>query len=225
MPESKTQPSASSTFPRARVPRRRRWIALVVTLVLLLPAGISWGTVLFNDQFTEKKISSCTVGKSGPQSTRRSVLRAKVASDCGRFRAGKEVACISDPSRAIVLSPGATYDLVVRGPRIPLLSAPTVISASMSAKQLVADSEIVTEVDPSAHENVQELQRAQLPETLRAFDYEQPPFDPSCDAFRHVMTTAGIQQVSAIRAEQLLTVPAGLEPREPKLPCQGFQCS
>lgn len=206
-------------------PRRRRWLAITVTTVLVIPSAIAFGTVLFNEQFPEEAIASCTVGDPGHQSTKRSTIRAKLYTDCGRFRSSKKVTtCTSDPAQEILLIPGTTYDFVVRGPQIPLLSAPKIVSATVSPEQY-NDAIGVTEVDLSVPENVQALQRAFLPETLRAFDYEQPAFDRSCDPFPHIMTTKGLQLMSPSRAEQLLTVPPGVVPLDPKLPCKGFQCT
>lgn len=117
------------------------------------------------------------------------------------------------------------YDLVVRGPRLPLIGGPSIVSATVSPQQRYTYDIGITEVDESASESLQELQRSMLPETLRAFDYEQPPYDPQCDLMQDVMTTNGIQLVPAQCAKELLAPPRGVQPREPKLPCEGYQCS
>lgn len=220
--ENRRQYEPSPPAPRSR--RRRRWWILPSVGVLLV-SGISYGTVLFNGQFPEEEIVSCTVEDAGPQTHRRSAIRAKLLTDCGRLRASTQVECTTDGEQDVTLILGTTYDFVVRGPRIPLLSAPSIVSATVSSEQLYEASGGVTEVDPSAHENLQKLQRAQLPETWRAFDYEQPPYDPSCDSYRKVMTTKGLQIVSPARADEMLTAPSGVVPRDPKLPCEGYECS
>lgn len=198
---------------------------MLVPVVLLAPAAVSIGTAVFDDRFPAQEIASCTLSDTNAPTGRRSILRARIASDCGRFRGQDEVTCTSDPSRTIALVAGTTYDLVVRGPRIPLVSSPTIASATVSEEQRIEPELGPTEVDAEAHENAQALQRSQLPETLRAFDYEQPPFDPSCDPYRVVMTKDGLQVVSPARADQLLTPPSGETPRDPLLPCEGHACT
>ncbi len=204
--------------------RRRRWMTLAIVIALLLPGGIAIGLRVFTAQFPKQAIASCTIGDPGHQTTRRSATKARLFTDCGRFRATKHVECTSDPTREIALIQGATYNFEVQGPRVPLLSAPKVVSATVAAEQPYAPPLGDTAVDPDAHESLQELQRQRLPETLRAFDYEQPPYDPSCDPYRRVMTTNGLQIMSPERATQLLTPPEGITPREPKLPCEGHPC-
>lgn len=220
--ENQQQYEPSPPVPRSR--HLRRWWILT-SVGALLVSGISYGTVLFNSQFPEESIVSCTVEDAGPQTHRGSAIRAKLLSDCGRFRASTQVDCTTDVEQDVRLILGTTYDFVVRGPRIPLLSAPSILSATVSSEQLNRASGGVTEVDPSAHENLQKLQREQLPETWRAFDYEQPAYDPSCDSYRMIMTTKGLQIVSPARADELLTAPSDVVPRDPKLPCEGYECS
>lgn len=197
---------------------------MAVAVALLVPGAISVGTAVFNGQFAASEIASCTMQQSRQITYKRLGLRARIASDCGNFRGTKEVTCTSDPSQQIALIAGTTYDLVVRGPRIAFISAPTIVSATVSGEQLVDPEPGLTEVDPDAHENVQALQSSLLPETLRAFDYEQPAFDASCDPYRAVMTTNGVHSVSPARAEELLEVPEGVTPRDPLLPCAGYLC-
>lgn len=198
---------------------------MAVAVALLVPGAISVGTAVFNGQFAASEIASCTMQQGRQITYKRSGLRARIATDCGNFRGAKEVSCTSDASQQIALIAGTTYDLTVRGPRIPLISAPTIVSATVSDEQLADPEPGLTEIDPDANDNVQSLQSSLLPETLRAFDYEQPDFDPSCDPFRSVMTTNGIQSVSPARAEELLEVPDGITPSDPLLPCEGYQCS
>jgi len=207
---------------------RRRWprVAAAVPVLLLVLAAVSIGLTVFADRFPAQSIESCTVSDTNGPTARRSVLRAKIVTDCGRFRGSAQVTCTNDPSRTVLLIAGTTYDLVVRGPRIPLVSVPVIDSAAVSEDQLREPTLLApTEVDADAPESVQELQRSQLPETLRAFDYVQPPFDPSCDSSRMVMTSAGLQSVPPARAEQLLTPPSGATPRDPLLPCEGYACA
>lgn len=181
---------------------------------------------LINGLFPQEKLSACTIEKdNGFRGRKAGAFLPDRPSDCGDFRSSKEVTCTTNPARQLALIPGFTYDLVVRGPRLPLIGGPSIVSATVSPQQRYSYDAGITEIDESASEGLQELQRSVLPETLRAFDYEQPPYDPQCDLMQDVMTTKGIQLVPAQRAKELLTPPQGVQPREPKLPCKGYQCS
>lgn len=204
-------------------PRRWLWFAIALPLI---PLVLAFGMPLLNGLFPQEEIVACTIEeKSSFRNRKAGRLLPNLPSDCGGFRSPKEVTCTSDQTQQLALIPGFTYDLVVRGPRLPLIGGPNIVSATVSPQQRYPYAVDVTEVDESASEALQELQRSLLPETLRAFDYEQPPYDPQCDLLRGVMTTKGIQLVPAQRAEELLTPPQGVQAREPKLPCRGYQCS
>lgn len=205
--------------------RARRWLWLAIA-VPLLPLIVVFGMPLINGLFPEEELAACTIEKdSGFRGRKGGGFTPNMPSDCGSFRSPKEVTCTTNQARQLTLVPGFTYDLVVRGPRLPLIGGPNIVSATVSPQQRYAYDIGITEVDESASEGLQELQRSMLPETLRAFDYEQPPYDPSCDLMQSVMTTNGIQLVPAQRAKELLMPPQGVQPREPKLPCEGYQCS
>lgn len=189
---------------------------------------------LMNPLFPEHEIESCTMN-DGPLKTRRAL--PSVSGDCGRFTsASNEVTCSADPSRTIALVPGYTFDLVVRGPRIPLLSRPVVASASVSAEQKrpaieLFDSDAEQDIDLPGSEDLEkwsaareEYEREFSVEALRAFDFEQPTFDSLCDIGRTVMTTKGLLLVSPEHANDLLAPPEGVKPASPLRPCEGFQC-
>ena len=220
----RSRPSRDVRSPQSKPPRRYRWILPLVIGALILAGGVAARSPWFAEQFPEETIASCTVEHFSAQSTRRASFRASLHSDCGSFRAPKQVACTTDPTTRVPLIAGTSYDLVVRGPRIPLVSVPRVVAATVSSEQSGKRVLEPSTIDPAAPEAVQQLQRDWLPETLRAFDYEQPAFDPSCDPSRRVMTSKGPQVVSPEQAEQLLTVPSGVTPRVPKLPCDGHGC-
>lgn len=208
-----------------RRPRIGRWIGIAVASALLVTGFAAASVNRLTELFPEREIASCTITGHLIDSSRRQPHQERVASDCGRLRVSQPVVCTSDPSQEIPISDDTTYDLVVRGPQILFVSVPKIVSATVSPEQLISPELGPTEVDPSAAENVQELQRSLLPESLRAFDYEQPPFDPSCDPYRVIMTTNGLQVVSLERAEQLLAVPEGTAARDPLLPCEGHACA
>lgn len=204
-------------------PEKRRshgWKLFVVLLLFLVTVGL----IVTNEFFPEHTETSCTVEDPGHNSYRLRFLSPELRTDCGRFRSANQVTCTSNPEREVHLSIGTTYDLVVRGPNIPRVSAPKVISATVSAEQRHEINPGMTEVDPTAAPGVPTLQGAARPETLRAFDYEQPPFDAHCDPTRVIMTTAGLQLTTPGHAELLLTPPAVVTPRDPLLPCEGYQC-
>lgn len=137
------------TDPEKKSTRWRVWAGAAIAVVLLVRGAIRVGTAVFNGQFASTEIASCTM-KQGRQITyKRSSLRARIATDCGNFRGSKEVSCTSDASQQITLIAGTTYDLTVRGPRIPLISAPTIVSATVFDEQLVVPEPGLTEVDPN----------------------------------------------------------------------------
>lgn len=140
------------------------------------------------------------------------------------------------------------YDLVVRGADIPFIE-PTVVEAVISdtqpdpgtpsddrftkldealEKTLEAlDPDSRAELEASLAESDAELERIDAefsPESLRAFDYVQPAYDPQCDAWRMIMTTKGLQQMSRERAVEVLESPKGSRPRSPLLACEGYGC-
>lgn len=199
---------------------RRRW------LFAAIPLGIAAASLLLpfaSPIFPASEVESCTVTGDNFDSRRRNFI-PKRPTDCGTFVARKSVTCTSDPSREVSLLTGYTYDLTVRGPRIPLLSVPVVDSAILSRQQARVQPSTLGDGDDLHSEAARELMEQFSPENLRAFDYEQPPFDPSCDPSRNVMTSVGIQAVTPADALVLLTPPAGETPRAPLLPCSGFQC-
>lgn len=110
----------------------------------------------------------------------------------------------------------------MRGPQIAILSNPTVVSAQVAAEQPAHRDYLAGLDDEDLPENVKALRDQFSPETLRAWDYEQPPYDPLCDSLRHVMTTRGTQLMPPERAKEVLRVPEGVAPRDPLLPCRGI---
>lgn len=228
------------------------WGVAVLVVGLGVPALLA--TPAVNQLLPESNVAECTVGnpaeiRSAGGRRTRSVPLANT--DCGAFRVSKATVCTSDPSRDVHLSTGIAYDLVVRGPRIPFFSSPRLVSARVSATQPPADEgpgrfdeleamseqldETLNEIDPEGQAQrdaeraerdaaLGELDAEFSPEALRAFDYEQPPYDPRCDSWRMVMTSKGLQQMSLADGEAALMVPAGVTPREPRLACEGFDC-
>ncbi len=184
----------------------------------------------------------------------RSLAGPRIRTDCGTFRSPRETACSADAGRQVHLVSGVRYDLIVRGPDLPPFAFPAIVSARVSAEQppeaadpfaertAAIDEQLDAILDALSPERRAELEaeiaareaqlaedlaplEAQLaPETLRAFDYEQPEYAPSCDASRRIMTSAGIQIMSPARGAELLRLPAGVTPREPLLPCEGYGC-
>ena len=181
------------------------------------------GLPLANPLFPASEVSSCTIGKKLIRERR--VIVPKQVSDCGRFVSRQRVACSSDPGTEVPLIAGVTYDLVVRGPRLGRLTSPTIASATVSEVQTyprtAAGADLENSWSGAAHTLMEEFSV----EALRAFDYEQPPYDAECEVGRSVMTTKGIQFVDAERAAELLAPPPGTAPRAPLLPCRGFPCT
>lgn len=207
--------------------RRRRIVTRVLVGVVLLVVAVPVVRLAY-PLLPAYAQASCTV--TSP-SERQGGYRSRdffpsIGTDCGSFAAEREVACAADPSRTVPLVSGVTYDLTVAGPRVPLLSQPTVLSAQVSDVQArVPDMGIDAELgDDAASDNLRSLHEQFSVEGLRAFDYEQPPYDPQCDPYRMLMTDAGVQMVPPARAEQLLQAPDGVTPRDPKLPCEGYHC-
>lgn len=204
---------------RTRSRARIVWSVIAIPLIALL---VVIGAPLASPLFPAETITSCTVEKKNLKPKRS--ITPKVNSDCGVFTSVKTVDCTNTLGKSLALIPGFTYDLVVRGPRIPLITQPVIVSAAVSPEQKNTPDWDRFDT-PSEIEGVQKLQEQFSPDTLRAFDYEQPPYDPQCQVSRHVMTAKGLQLVDPARAERLLAVPAGVAPRDPKLPCEGFPCS
>ena len=195
-------------------------IGVVVLVVALTAMRFSYPLWPSSEQ------ESCTVTSPSERHSgyRQRDFFPSIGSDCGTFTAEKEVTCTADPSRTVLLARNTTYDLTVAGPRIPLLSDPTVLSAQVSAVQEIvpdADSDLDLGDDPM-YDNLRSLREQFSPETLRAFDYEQPPFDPQCDPYRMLMTSKGVQIVHPARADDLLQVPEGTVASDPKLPCDDW---
>jgi hypothetical protein len=208
---------------RARPARRRRgrviWATIALPLIALL---VVIGIPLASPLFPAETIVSCTIEKTALRERR--AITPKQFSDCGAFISRKTVECTNDTGRDLALIPGITYDLVVRGPRLAPVALPVIESATVSAAQKHPPAAAEADDTPSDLPALQELEQRFSPEGLRAFDYEQPPYDPLCQVSRSIMTTMGVQLVDPVRAEQLLTPPEGLVPRHPKLPCEGVQC-
>ncbi len=210
-------------------PRRRRiFVVLTVLGALVL---ITIALPVANPLFPKREQASCTIESSSKigstRAARRGNIFPRVGTDCGSFVAGKEVACVSDPGRKIRLIPGITYDLTVQGPRVPVIWDPSIVEVRISAEQKRQDLHEPARArtsDPGLNAKLDALADEFSPGTLRAFDYEQPGFDPECDVLRHVMTTKGIQLMSPADAAEALRPPEGVAPRDPKLPCTRYPC-
>lgn len=226
-------PEASDTLCQTRrvreyekgssAPRRTiwKWIGLGLVAVLIGLFSVQYLHPLFP---IEEK-ASCTVtspSEKGPSTRYNRDLLPRLTTDCGTFSADSAVTCTADPSRKVLLGVGATFDLRVRGPQIAILSNPTVVSAQVAAEQPAHRDYLAGLDDEDLPENVKALRDQFSPETLRAWDYEQPPYDPLCDSLRHVMTTRGTQMMPPERAKEVLRVPEGVAPRDPLLPCRGI---
>ncbi|WP_344031211.1 hypothetical protein [Leucobacter iarius] len=208
--------------------RRRTFIVLAVLGALVL---VTMALPVANPLFPKREQASCTVESSSKVGSTRAARRGnffpRVGIDCGSFVAGKEVACAADPGRKIRLIPGFTYDLRVRGPRVPIIWDPSIVAVRVSAEQtrpVRLWSERARVSDPELEQKLDALADEFSPETLRAFDYEQPAFDPECDVLRDVMTTKGVQLMPPADAADALRPPVGVVPRNPKLPCTEYPC-
>ncbi|QIK64303.1 hypothetical protein G7068_14655 [Leucobacter viscericola] len=201
---------------------------------------IAWGVPATAPLFPAAKLASCTVIDQKGNSGKRSLIPT-MYTDCGSFQRAGTVSCTTNPAKEVRLGNYHTYDLIVRGPQIPILMVPKIMSAGLSKEQRVEipaepsvegltglNSEYIRGLSSSKDREMkasEKLREQWSPEKLRAFDYEQPPYDPDCDASLFVMTSRGLMESWPARAEQLLQVPEGVTPRDPKLPCEGYQCS
>lgn len=204
---------------------RRRKVWAWIGFGVILTMGALFGVRFVNPLFPAASETSCTVsGALDQHRVRKGPDYATVRTDCGTFVARSEVTCSADPSRMVHLTSGVTFDFTVRGPRIPIFSEPTIMEARVSSEQTVEpEPEIELDDDPM-WDSLKALRASRSPEVLRPFDYEQPPYDPQCDSWRTLMTTAGLQMFSIARAEEVLRVPDGEVARDPKLPCEGWTC-
>lgn len=227
--DDREEPGSASVRGRRTRPRRRR----IVVVLTVIGALVLIATMLpvANPLFPKQEQASCTVERSSKvgstRPARRGNLFPRIETDCGSFIAGKGVACAADPGTQVLLLPGFTYDLVVRGPRIPVIWDPSIVEVRVSAvqqRQQPSLSDRARVSDPGLQRKLDAFADEFSPERLRAFDYEQPAFDPECDLQRHVMTTKGVQIMDPRRAEDVLRPPAGVVPREPKLPCTQYPC-
>lgn len=202
---------------------RKVWtfIGVAVFLAVVALAGLR----LVNPLFPATTETSCTLsGGVDRHTVRRAPDYSTISTDCGAYFASEEVTCSADPSRKVRFVAGVTYDVTVRGPRIPVFSNPTVMEAEVSTVQLVQPEPEMELDDDPMWDNLKALRASRSPEALRAFDYEQPPFHAGCDAWRTLMTTQGLQMFSIPRSEEVLRVPEGEVARDPKLPCEGWKC-
>lgn len=203
--------------------RRKVWTFIGVGVFLAVVALT--GLRFVNPLFPATSETSCTLtGAVDEHHVRRGPDYSTITTDCGVYYANSAVTCAADPSRTVQLVAGVTYDFTVRGPRIPVFSDPTVMDARVSTEQLVQPEPEMELDDDPMWDNLKALRASRSPEALRAFDYEQPPYDPGCDAWRTLMTTEGLQMFDIFRAEEMLRVPDGEVARDPKLPCEGWKC-
>lgn len=212
-----------------------RWF--LVTAPLLIVAYLAVTLLpMTASLFPADEQVSCTV--QGESSGGRRVM-GSVYTDCGSFQWAKTVPCSTDEAKKIPLVIGRTYDLTVQGPRIPVVMSPRIKSATVSPVQkfeIPAEPEIFDSFEGLLPEGtklpeskgskaIDRLREQMSPDRLRAYDYEQPPHDPSCNLSQSVMTADGLILSWPALAEQLLQVPEGVTPRDPKLPCEGYRCS
>ncbi|QYM75656.1 hypothetical protein [Leucobacter luti] len=243
----------------AKQPKHRTRRVIGAWSVGVLVASIALlgllATPVGNQVFPERTIAECTAGNPAEIRSlggRRAYSVPLANTDCGAFRISQDTACTSDPARTIQLASGLNYDLVVRGPRVPFLVSPWLVSAQVSAEQPAPSSgtgrlsdleamrsrldDTLAEIDPEgeaaraaeraeSEAAIAELAAEFSAETLRAFDYEQPPYDERCDSWRTVMTSQGLQHMTRADAAEKLALPAGVTPHDPLLPCEGFQCA
>lgn len=207
------------------VRRRRPVMKWALIGVFVLAVGL-WLAQLAHPVLPSYEQESCTVTSPSERhgGYRSRDVFPRIGTDCGSFVAEKEVTCSADPSRTVLLGPGTTYDLTVAGPRILFLSQPTVLSAQISSVQTYAPESLPDDElpDDPMYDNLRALQESRSPGVLRAFDYEQPAFEPRCEPYRMLMTSNGVQMVSPTRADELLEVPEGETVRDPKLPCDDW---
>lgn len=198
----------------------RRWAIIALVLVVIVLVAVPFAHRLFPIETQ----ASCTL-TSGSERDHRyrggPDLFPRIGTDCGSFTADEEVACTADPSRTVRMLAGVTFDLRVQGPRIPVFSNPTVVTAQVSSVQLVQPPDLRDDSIPD-NENLRKLRESISPAHYRAWDYEQPPYDRQCDAFRTVMTSEGVQIMTIPQADQTLEVPEGVVPVSPLLPCDDW---
>lgn len=208
---------------------------------------VSIGLPLSSALFPTETQTSCTVTERPfeARGRRGGSFFPRVHTDCGTFRSTNQATCTADPSLQTHLIPGYTYVLTVRGADLPLTTSREIVSAAVSPGYAPKPGEIIKKLGPTTdndvlNEAIEDIQSrpesrairdkiARLeaefsPETLRAFDYVQPPFSPECDVSRRVMTSKGLQVMDPTRATEALTPPAGTTPRSPLLPCEGYAC-
>lgn len=224
--------------------KRMAWGTVVALGVGLL---VSIGLPLSSALFPTETQTSCTVTEQPfeARGRRGGSVFPRIYTDCGTFRSTNQATCTADPSLQTHLIPGYTYDLTVRGADLPLTTSREIVSAAVSPGHKPKSREIIKKLEPTTdndllNETIEEIQSrpesrairdkiARLeaefsPETLRAFDYVQPPFSPECEVSRRVMTTKGMQLMDSTRAAEVLTPPAGTTPRSPLLPCEDYFC-
>lgn len=240
---------------RRRWVRITRWLGLAVLATAILVLSIPTIALIpgVSSVLPERTLVECRVGNPAVLKTygRKRLNRTPlIQTDCGNLRSRQAATCTSDPGKKVQLISGTRYDIVVRGLDIPWFSSPAIVSAVISADQgpppeppfseldALADSLFaeLEQVDPEASAKLEAQQTERLarieeqlaqfaPEVMRAFDYEQPAFDPLCDAGRSVMTTIGIQHTTPEQALEWLTVPEGDSARDELLPCDAPACS
>lgn len=242
-------PQGSTPQPRKSLKLAAWWSVAALGAGLLVSVALPLSSALF----PAEDVISCTVrDDSGELRGRRNLgrLHSRVHTTCGTFRSKDITTCTADPGLKTQLVTGFTYDLKVRGADLPFTLSREIVSATLSDHQKFSTlgSALDTELpsltpdtdDPELNKILEDIQnrpesreidekiakfKAEFaPETLRAFDYEQPPFTPACDVMRQVMTAKGLQIMHPVRAAETLTPPEGTTPREPLLPCEGYGC-
>lgn len=251
LPGAVTSPARMGSMNEPGAPRGPRKVLkrLAWGSAIALGAGllVSVGAPLTSTLFPSETQTSCTVTKHPfeGRGRRGGSFFPRVYTDCGVFRSAKQATCTADPEQTTALIPGFNYDLTVRGAELPFTTSREIVSVTVSPNQSFEPREFIKPLDSNTdderfNEMVRDIQNrpenralneklAKLkaefsPETLRAFDYEQPAYSPECDVTRHVMTSKGLQIMDATRATEALTPPPGMAPRTPLLPCEGFEC-
>lgn len=196
-------------------------VAIAVGVFVIALSGLRHVHALFP---TKTETACTTVAAVDDHHVRKGPDFSTIDTDCGSFITEAEVTCTAVPSRTVTLVPSVTYDLVVRGPRLWIFSEPTIVEAQVTTVPTTEPDPETNREDEPVPDDSTTLPASPSPEILRAFDYEQPPFEPRCDAWRTLMTTEGLQLFPAATAELLLRVPAGEVARDPKFPCEGWKC-
>lgn len=229
---------------------RKMYKRLAWGTAVALGAGllVSIGIPLSSGLFPSETLTSCTITEKPfeTRNRRSGTFFPRVYTDCGTFRSAKQATCTADPSLKTAFIPGRSYDLVVRGAHLPISASREIVSATALPKQATEARTPLKRLEPNTgdeqldeiidgirnspesrevDEKIAQLEAEFSPEVLRAFDYEQPAFNPKCDVIRQVMTSKGLQVMDAPRATEVLTPPAGTTPRSPLLPCKGFECN